>query len=95
MGILNFQPSTEQVQKIIFCGSYDFEIANKYIEFSNPYTGLHQVIRPDGTYKSQQRFGMYRWHIMDPIRFDKNLKVTIQDLGWRDNGKYLAQKIRH
>ncbi len=75
-----------------FCGSYDFEIANKYIEFSNPYTGLHQVIRPDGTYKSQQRFGMYRWHIMDPIRFDKNLKVTIQDLGWRDNGKYLAQK---
>ena len=50
------------------------------------------MIRPDGTYKSQHRFGMYRWHIMDPIRFDKNLKVTIQDLGWRDNGKYLAQK---
>ena len=24
------------------------------------------MIRPDGLYKSQQRFGLYRWHIMDP-----------------------------
>jgi hypothetical protein len=44
---------------------------------------MPQVIRPDGTYKSQQRFGMYRWHIMDPIRFTARLKVTIQALGWR------------
>jgi hypothetical protein len=26
---------------------------------------------------------MYRWHIMDPIRFRKELRVTIQALGWR------------
>ena len=26
---------------------------------------------------------MYRWHIMDPIRFEKDLRVTIQALGWR------------
>ena len=26
---------------------------------------------------------MYRWHIMDPIRFKKDLRVTIQALGWR------------
>jgi hypothetical protein len=39
-----------------------------------------------------QRFGMYRWHIMDPVRFDKDLKITIQDLGWRQGGRYLAQK---
>jgi len=32
---------------------------------------------------------MYRWHITDPIRFESNLKVTIQALGWRSNGKYL------
>lgn len=47
---------------------------------------------PDGVYRSQQRFGMYRWHILDPVRFDKDLKVTIQDLGWRNDGRYLDQK---
>jgi hypothetical protein len=32
---------------------------------------------------------MYRWHITDPIRFDKDLKVTMQALGWRSGGRYL------
>ncbi len=81
-----------------FCGSYDFDTKKKnsadvtetnYTEFSTPYSGLHQVIRGDGHYNVQQRFGLYRWHITDPIRFEKNLKVTIQDLGWRDGNRYL------
>jgi len=77
-----------------FCGSYNFENrkTHQYQEFSTAYTGLHQVIRPDGVYTSQQRFGLYRWHIMDPIRFEKDLKVTIQDLGWRSEGRYLPQQ---
>jgi hypothetical protein len=29
---------------------------------------------------------------MDPIRFEKDLKVTIQDLGWRSGGHYLQQQ---
>jgi len=72
-----------------FCGSYNFDNKGKYQEFNTPYTGLAQVIRPDGLYNSQQRFGLYRWHIPDPIRFEKNLKVTIQALGWRGDGRYL------
>jgi hypothetical protein len=74
-----------------FCGSYNFENkeTKQYQEFTTPYAGLHQVIRPDGVYQSQQRFGMYRWHIADPIRFDKDLRVTIQALGWRKDGRYL------
>ena len=74
-----------------FCGSYNFENqeTKRYQEFSGPYTGLPQVIRPDGLYQSQQRFGLYRWHIMDPIRFQKDLRVTIQALGWRSGGRYL------
>jgi len=74
-----------------FCGSYNFENreTKQYQEFCTPYTGLHQVIRPDGVYKSQQRFGLYRWHIADPIRFEKDLRVTIQALGWRSGGRYL------
>src|SRR5690606_25106519 len=38
-----------------FCGSYGFDIGGKYQEFCTPYAGMHQVIRPDGTYRSQQR----------------------------------------
>jgi hypothetical protein len=72
-----------------FCGSYDFEVNARYQEFTTPYSGLAQVIRPDGLYDSQQRFGLYRWHIMDPVRFQKDLKVTIQALGWRSDGTYL------
>ncbi|MGI6337921.1 MAG: glycoside hydrolase family 172 protein [Bacteroidales bacterium] len=75
-----------------FCGSYNFDREGRYTEFCTPYSGLHQVIRPDGTYQSQQRFGLYRWHILDPVRFEKDLKVTIQDLGWRQGGRYLPQK---
>lgn len=77
-----------------FLGSYNFENrkTKQYQEYSTPYAGLHQVIRPDGMYNAQQRFGMYRWHIQDPIRFERDLKVTIQDLGWRDGGRYLPQQ---
>jgi hypothetical protein len=81
-----------------FCGSYDFDTRRKvsegvtvgdYTEFSTPYSGLAQVIKGDGHYDIAQRFGLYRWHITDPIRFEKSLKVTIQALGWRDGGRYL------
>jgi hypothetical protein len=72
-----------------FCGSYGFDVGGQYKEFTTPYAGMHQIIRPDGAYKSQHRFGLYRWHIMDPIRFEENLRVTIQALGWRSGGRYL------
>jgi hypothetical protein len=84
-----------------FCGSYDFDTRKKndagveevnYTEFCTPYSGLPQVIRGDGHYNVMQRFGLYRWHIKDPVRFDKDLKVTIQDLGWHQGGRYLQQK---
>jgi hypothetical protein len=84
-----------------FCGSYDFDTRKKndagvetvnYTEFCSPYTGLPQVIRGDGHYDVMQRFGLYRWHITDPIRFEKNLKVTIQSLGWKHDGRYLPQQ---
>ncbi len=83
-----------------FGGSYDFDSkiknssgtgAEEYTEFSSPYSGLPQVIRGDGHYNVMQRFGMYRWHITDPIRFKKNLVVTIQDLGWGDDAYRLRQ----
>jgi len=74
-----------------FCGSYNFENkqTHQYQEFTTPYSGMPQVIRPDGLYRSQMRFSLYRWHIMDPIRFERDLRVTIQALGWRSGGRYL------
>ena len=74
-----------------FCGAYDWMMDGKYTEYNTPYVGLSQVIRPDGGYNSQQRFGLYRWHILDPIRFKKGLKVTVQDLGWRQDKTFLPQ----
>ena len=74
-----------------FCGSYNFENqqTHQYQEYCTPYAGLNQVLRPDGIYQSQTRFGMYRWHITDPVRFEKDIKVTIQALGWRSEGRFL------
>ncbi|MBN2658949.1 MAG: DUF2961 domain-containing protein [Spirochaetales bacterium] len=78
-----------------FCGSYNFDVGKEkggYREFTTPYAGLHQVIRPDGLYQSQQRFGMYRWHVTDPIRFEEELKVDIQALGWHYGSKYIPRQ---
>jgi len=73
-----------------FCGGYNFDPGvwegqgrSGYTTYNTPYAGLPQVIRPDGLYRSQMRFGMYRWHIPDPIRFREDLAVTVQALGWR------------
>ena len=74
-----------------FCGSYNFENreTKKYQVFCTPYAGLAQVLPPDRIYEVGQRFGLYRWHIPDPVRFKKDLKVTIQALGWQEGGRYL------
>lgn len=71
-----------------FLGAYDWDINGRYVEYNSPYAGMYFVNRPDGTYNSQQRFSMYRWHVTDPVRFDKDIKVTIQDLGWYKDGTY-------
>jgi hypothetical protein len=81
-----------------FCGSYDFDTTTanaagvertNFTPYCTPYSGLHQVILGDGHYAAMQRYGMYRWHIHDPIRFDHDLKVTIQALGWKSGHRYL------
>ncbi len=74
-----------------FCGSYNFENreTHQYEAFTTAYAGLPQILRPDGLYQSQMRFGMYRWHLPDPVRFKQDLRVTIQALGWRKDRRYL------
>jgi hypothetical protein len=78
-----------------FCGSYGFhgtrpDGTRGYVDYTTPYAGYH-VVEPDDNLlnRSQTRLGMYRWHITDPVRFEKDLKVTMQALGWRSGGRYL------
>ncbi len=81
-----------------FCGAYCFDDNcsvncvnddnGRYIEYTTPYTGMY-MNKVDTCYNSQRRFNLYRWHITDPIYFKKDLKVTIQALGWRSDGRYL------
>jgi hypothetical protein len=78
-----------------FGGAWNFDVGAEnggYREFSTPYSGFH-IFPPNGLYDSQTRFSMYRWHIMDPVRFERDLRVTIQALGWRnDSGRYLPHQ---
>ncbi len=63
-----------------------------YQNYSTPYAGFY-VVKGAFT-KPGSRFDMYRWHIIDPIRFRSDLRVTIQALGWQgergtSNRRYL------
>ncbi|MFW6723973.1 glycoside hydrolase family 172 protein [Streptomyces sp. MAR4 CNY-716] len=65
-----------------FGGAWNFDVKpHGYTAYTTPYLGLNQILRPDGLYASQQRFGMYRWHVLDPVRFQEDLRVTVQCLG--------------
>lgn len=76
-----------------FGGAWNFEYPQgEYGLFSTAYQGLTQVEKPDGLYQANTRFSMYRWHLTDPVRFEKDLKVTVQALGWRSKGRYLPLK---
>jgi len=79
-----------------FCGSYgynDRKIDGKmyYDSFSSLYSGFYQVkdSKIDGFVGI---FGQYRWHVLDPVRFDENLKITVQSLGWGKEGAYMPLK---
>ena len=74
-----------------FCGSYNFEVDKAYGRIQYRVRGHAPGAAPrwSGLYRSQQRFGLYRWHLTDPIRFTTGLRVTMQALGWRRGPRYL------
>jgi hypothetical protein len=79
-----------------FGGAWNFDVPGQgYTAYTTPYLGLHQILRPDGLYASQQRFGMYRWHLPDPVRFAEDVRVTVQSLGiGPGNGNGLPHRYR-
>jgi hypothetical protein len=53
--------------------------------YSTPFLGYPLFWREPG---EVPKHGLYRWHVMDPIRFRRDLKVNIQALGWWPNHKF-------
>jgi len=47
--------------------------------YSTPFLGYPLRLAEPGRII---KHGLYRWHVMDPIRFKSDLRVTIQDLGF-------------
>jgi hypothetical protein len=84
-----------------FLGSYSFikrDPKGPYVEtsYSSAYAGFlaTQARNIDADYfkpDADRRYGEYRWHILDPVRFQRELKVTIQNLGWK--GASLAKIV--
>ena len=63
--------------------------------FSAPFLG-YQDLMSEGLYGDKRptlsvgnRHSMYRFHIMDPIRFQSDFRAYLQILGWRSEGRYL------
>lgn len=55
--------------------------------YSAPYLGFQQV-----SGKSEDvgcRMTLYRFHVADPVFFKNRLRVTMQALGWRSEGRFL------
>ena len=63
-----------------FCGTYGFPAA-----YTTAYVG--NTLKHPGE-DGPPKWSLYRWHILDPICYQQDLRVTIQALGWWPNGTY-------
>jgi len=55
--------------------------------YSSPYMGYQTVSGEPG--RPGARHTLYRFHVTDPVFFKSDLKVTMQAIGWRSEGRYL------
>jgi hypothetical protein len=56
--------------------------------FTAPYLGFQNVVKTSGEVGA--RMTLYRFHVHDPVFFKQDLKVKMQALGWRSEGRFLA-----
>ena len=72
-----------------FGGSYAFGYTDlgRYCAYSTPYSGMFAILggnnlsKNKNDYNAQSRFMCYRWHLPDPIHFEKNFRMIIPSLG--------------
>lgn len=65
-----------------FLGSYGFPQS-----YSTAYAGT--TLPASDRAELPNFWSLYRWHIQDPINFERDLRVTIQALGWGPDRRYL------
>lgn len=79
-----------------FCGSYAFgyDMFGKYQPYSGLYAGMNAMIggeiwdRSISSYNTQPRFMGYRWHLPDPVHFDKNFSMKLLNMGYMNDKTY-------
>lgn len=74
-----------------FLGAYNWDIGGEYQPHCSLYGGMYYVRQPR-QYNSQMRFSMFRWHVPDPVRFEQELRITVQDLGFYDLTLYKQRR---
>jgi hypothetical protein len=60
------------------------------VTYAGPFMGYPQAVF-DATPRSGPRVpahALYRWHLADPVRFERDLRVSVQALGWWPDGTY-------
>jgi hypothetical protein len=83
-----FMDGDEQFPTICGTGMEDYFLGS--YGFPKPYTTLYAgtVLPANENAEPPNFWSLYRWHIQDPINFERDLRVTIQALGWGKDGKY-------
>jgi hypothetical protein len=71
------------------CGTGTEDYFGGTYGFPEVYTTAYQgcTLKHEGK-EGPPKWSLYRWHIMDPINFSQDLRVTIQAIGWWPNGRY-------
>jgi hypothetical protein len=64
--------------------------------FSAPFVGVPlkdgcPEAEPNG--RAGTKWSLYRWHVMDPVRFQQDLRVTVQALGWAPKYRKLSDDV--
>lgn len=69
-----------------FCGAYAFGndvYQHRYQTFSGHYVGMYAILGDTGEmYNHQKRFLLYRWHVKDPVYFEQDFRMVMDNLGW-------------
>lgn len=76
-----------------FLGSYSYRYRKPdgglaEMPFATAYSGFYTYNKTENMADydregRERRIAEYRWHILDPIRFRSDLRVTLQSLGWQ------------
>lgn len=74
-----------------FCGSFCFGRDDAKLGYSQQYSGAYSgmyAIMSDFSqrYTSRTKYMLYRWHLPDPIHFEKDFRMTLPNIGDADNG---------